>query len=76
MTYTIFLTSAIFKTNAYLRQMYVSCLSLSLVKMEAKRLIKCLFSSIQRCESEADWKHLRDLAKPNAANRTAVQEDR
>ncbi|CAM4416642.1 unnamed protein product [Leuciscus chuanchicus] len=29
------------------------------VKMEAKRLIKGFFSRIQRCESEADWRHLK-----------------
>ncbi|XP_051742135.1 ATP-dependent DNA helicase Q5 [Ctenopharyngodon idella] len=29
------------------------------VKMEAKSLIKGFFSKIQRCESEADWKHLK-----------------
>ncbi|KAB5554023.1 hypothetical protein PHYPO_G00045330 [Pangasianodon hypophthalmus] len=46
------------------------------VKMEAKSLIKRFFSSIQRCENETDWKHLQDAAKPNAANRTAAQEDR
>ncbi|MCJ8739412.1 hypothetical protein PDJAM_G00046780 [Pangasius djambal] len=46
------------------------------VKMEAKSLIKRFFSSIQRCENETDWKHLQDTAKPNAANRTAAQEDR
>lgn len=48
-----------------------SCLSVSSVKMEAKSLIKRLFSSIQRCENETDWKHLQD-----AANGTAAQEDR
>ncbi|KAK3519837.1 hypothetical protein QTP70_006673 [Hemibagrus guttatus] len=46
------------------------------VKMEAKSLIKRLFSSIQRCENQTDWKHLQDAAKPSAANRTAAQEDR
>ncbi|KAI5619119.1 ATP-dependent DNA helicase Q5 [Silurus asotus] len=46
------------------------------VKMEAKSFIKRLFSSIQRCENETDWKHLQDAAKPNAASRTAVQKDR
>ncbi|XP_017350184.2 ATP-dependent DNA helicase Q5 [Ictalurus punctatus] len=46
------------------------------VKMEAKSLIRRFFSSIQRCENETDWKHLQDAANPNAANRTAAQEDR
>uniref|UniRef100_A0AAQ5Z1J3 ATP-dependent DNA helicase n=1 Tax=Amphiprion ocellaris TaxID=80972 RepID=A0AAQ5Z1J3_AMPOC len=31
----------------------------SQVKAEAKALIKKFFSSVQRCESEADWKHLK-----------------
>ncbi|KAM8844027.1 ATP-dependent DNA helicase Q5 [Spinachia spinachia] len=29
------------------------------VKAEAKGLIKALFSGVERCESEADWKHLK-----------------
>lgn len=31
----------------------------SAVKAEAKALIKKFFSKVQRCESEADWKHLK-----------------
>lgn len=31
----------------------------SAVKAEAKALIKKFFSRVQRCESEADWKHLK-----------------
>ncbi|GAA6066983.1 ATP-dependent DNA helicase Q5 isoform X1, partial [Tachysurus ichikawai] len=45
-------------------------------KTEAKSLIKRLFGSVQRCENETDWKHLQDFAKPDAASRTAAQEDR
>lgn len=33
--------------------------SVSTVKAEAKALIKKFFSKVQRCESEADWKHLK-----------------
>uniref|UniRef100_A0A8C2X0B7 ATP-dependent DNA helicase n=1 Tax=Cyclopterus lumpus TaxID=8103 RepID=A0A8C2X0B7_CYCLU len=32
-----------------------------LVKAEAKALIKKFFSGVERCESEADWKHLKRL---------------
>ncbi|XP_026997314.2 ATP-dependent DNA helicase Q5 isoform X2 [Tachysurus fulvidraco] len=46
------------------------------VKTEAKSLIKRLFGSVQRCENETDWKHLQDFANPDAASRTAAQEDR
>ena len=35
--------------------------SVSAVKAEAKALIKKFFSRVQRCESEADWKHLKRL---------------
>lgn len=34
-------------------------LSVPTVKEEAKALIKKFFSRVQRCESEADWKHLK-----------------
>lgn len=34
-------------------------LSVPAVKEEAKALIKKFFSRVQRCESEADWKHLK-----------------
>lgn len=34
-------------------------LSLCPVKAEAKALIKTFFSGVERCESEADWKHLK-----------------
>lgn len=34
-------------------------LSVSAVKAEAKALIKKFFSTVKRCESEADWKHLK-----------------
>lgn len=33
--------------------------SVHTVKAEAKALIKKFFSRVQRCESEADWKHLK-----------------
>ncbi|TSK87545.1 ATP-dependent DNA helicase Q5 [Bagarius yarrelli] len=45
------------------------------VKSEAKSLIKRLFNSIQRCENETDWNHLRVAAKPNASNRTTAPKD-
>lgn len=34
-------------------------LSVSAVKEDAKALIKKFFSRVQRCENEADWKHLK-----------------
>lgn len=33
--------------------------SVPAVKEEAKALIKKFFSRVQRCENEADWKHLK-----------------
>lgn len=41
------------------------------VKAEAKALIKKFFSSVQRCESEADWKHLK---RPHSCKTTAKSE--
>ncbi|XP_031588470.1 ATP-dependent DNA helicase Q5 [Oreochromis aureus] len=41
------------------------------VKAEAKALIKKFFSTIQRCESEADWKHLK---RPHSCKTTANSE--
>uniref|UniRef100_A0A3Q2XDD6 ATP-dependent DNA helicase n=1 Tax=Haplochromis burtoni TaxID=8153 RepID=A0A3Q2XDD6_HAPBU len=43
----------------------------STVKAEAKALIKKFFSSVQRCESEADWKHLK---RPHSCKTTAKSE--
>ena len=37
----------------------LTLVSVSTVKSEAKVLIKKFFSRVQRCESEADWKHLK-----------------
>lgn len=37
----------------------VTITSVSAVKGEAKVLIKTFFSRVQRCESEADWAHLK-----------------
>lgn len=33
--------------------------SVPAVKEDAKALIKKFFSRVQRCENEADWKHLK-----------------
>ncbi|XP_034449921.1 ATP-dependent DNA helicase Q5 isoform X1 [Hippoglossus hippoglossus] len=41
------------------------------VKAEAKALIKKFFSKVQRCESEADWKHLK---RPHSCNATENKE--
>ncbi|XP_059204238.1 ATP-dependent DNA helicase Q5 [Centropristis striata] len=41
------------------------------VKAEAKALIKKFFSSVKRCESEADWKHLK---RPHSCKTTENQE--
>lgn len=37
----------------------IMLVSVPAVKAEAKALIKKFFSRVQRCESEADWKHLK-----------------
>ncbi|XP_022520685.2 ATP-dependent DNA helicase Q5 isoform X1 [Astyanax mexicanus] len=48
------------------------------VKMEAKGLIKRFFSSVQRCENEADWKCLQKATSTKtslaAADRTTAQQ--
>ncbi|XP_039979517.1 ATP-dependent DNA helicase Q5 isoform X2 [Xiphias gladius] len=41
------------------------------VKAEAKALIKKFFSKVQRCESEADWKHLK---RPHSCKTTENKE--
>uniref|UniRef100_A0A3Q0R7S6 ATP-dependent DNA helicase n=1 Tax=Amphilophus citrinellus TaxID=61819 RepID=A0A3Q0R7S6_AMPCI len=43
----------------------------STVKAEAKTLIKKFFSSVQRCESEADWEHLKS---PHSCKTTVSNE--
>uniref|UniRef100_A0A673G6N0 ATP-dependent DNA helicase n=1 Tax=Sinocyclocheilus rhinocerous TaxID=307959 RepID=A0A673G6N0_9TELE len=40
------------------------------VKMEAKSLIKGFFSRIQLCESETDWRHLKDVCDPGPQNQS------
>lgn len=37
----------------------IMLVSVPAVKAEAKALIKKFFNRVQRCESEADWKHLK-----------------
>ncbi|XP_060945300.1 ATP-dependent DNA helicase Q5 [Limanda limanda] len=41
------------------------------VKAEAKALIKKFFNKVQRCESEADWKHLKRSPSCNATENKA-----
>ncbi|KAM9392479.1 ATP-dependent DNA helicase Q5 [Pholidichthys leucotaenia] len=56
-----FATKELFKSFArYLSHLLTEGRSLEKpqVKVEAKALIKKFFSRVQRCESEADWKHL------------------
>ncbi|XP_047215398.1 ATP-dependent DNA helicase Q5 isoform X2 [Girardinichthys multiradiatus] len=64
-----FATKALFKSFArYLSHLLTegkSC-EKSQVKGEAKVLIKKFFDSIQRCESEADWEHLKRLHNSKA----------
>lgn len=45
--------------------------SVSAVKAEAKALIKKLFSSVKRCESEEDWMHLK---RPHSCKTTENKE--
>ncbi|KAM9746127.1 ATP-dependent DNA helicase Q5 isoform 1-T1 [Menidia menidia] len=69
-----FATKELFKSFArYLSHLLVEGRSLGKeqVKSEAKVLIKKFFSRVQRCESEADWKHLK---RPHSFKNTENQE--
>uniref|UniRef100_A0A3Q2PWU7 ATP-dependent DNA helicase Q5 n=1 Tax=Fundulus heteroclitus TaxID=8078 RepID=A0A3Q2PWU7_FUNHE len=65
-----FATKALFKSFArYLSHLLTegrSC-GKSQVKDEAKVLIKTFFAGVRRCESEADWEHLKGLHHSNAS---------
>uniref|UniRef100_A0A671YPI0 ATP-dependent DNA helicase n=1 Tax=Sparus aurata TaxID=8175 RepID=A0A671YPI0_SPAAU len=55
-----FATKELFKSFArYLSHLLAEGRSQGKVKAEAKALIKKFFSTVKRCESEADWKHLK-----------------
>uniref|UniRef100_A0A3Q4G7W6 DNA 3'-5' helicase n=1 Tax=Neolamprologus brichardi TaxID=32507 RepID=A0A3Q4G7W6_NEOBR len=67
-----FATKELFKSFArYLSHLLTEGRSRGKVKAEAKALIKKFFSSVQRCESEADWKHLK---RPHSCKTTAKSE--
>uniref|UniRef100_A0A8C9X666 ATP-dependent DNA helicase n=1 Tax=Sander lucioperca TaxID=283035 RepID=A0A8C9X666_SANLU len=55
-----FATKELFKSFArYLSHLLTEGRSRGKVKAEAKAIIKKFFSRVKRCESEADWKHLK-----------------
>ncbi|XP_070779385.1 ATP-dependent DNA helicase Q5 [Enoplosus armatus] len=69
-----FATKELFKSFArYLSHLLVEGRSRGKgqVKAEAKSLIKKFFSRVQRCESEADWKHLK---RPHSCKTTENKE--